>query len=144
MKKFDKMVQNDAERWATAEMFYGEGAGTRRKLINAEILTKTQDPAYEIALHEACRKLDMNKFAERAIKERKSIDRAAGAAKNFRAIRSGNLHNLSNTVFVVGGLAYVAHMTGADKLALEEAKKVYAKGKRKYELYMRDKTVKAV
>ena len=135
MNKFEKMVQKDAERWAAAEMFYGEGAGTRRKLINAEILTKTQDPAYEIALHEACRKLDMTKFAEAAIKERKAIDRASKAARNFRAARSGNYGNLTNGVAVAVGVYIILNKTGYDKVVDAEIRKGIAWTKMKYKMH---------
>lgn len=135
MNKFEKMVQKDAERWAAAEMFYGEGAGTRRKLINAEILTKTQDPAYEIALTEAVNKLDMTKFAEAAIKERKAIDRAAKASRNFRALKNGNLQNLTTGVFVAYGTYWVCKQTGYDKKIEAEARKAKAWVTMKYRIH---------
>jgi hypothetical protein len=100
-KALEAMAADDAKRWAAAEMFYGEGAGTRRKLLNAELGERFDDPVYNELFNNAYDKLDLNKFAQQAIKERKSIDRAAKAGRNFRAIKSGNLGNLSTGVFVV-------------------------------------------
>lgn len=125
--KIEKMAQQDAEKWAAAEMFYGEGAGTRRKLVGAELEARfAKIPGYAEAYDAAYAKLDMNKFAQAAIKERKAIDRAAKAGQNFRAIKNGNLNNLSTGVFLVVGLGWAAHVTGYDKKALIAAKKKYA------------------
>jgi hypothetical protein len=133
-KAVKKMAEKDAERWAAAEMFYGEGAGTRRKLLNAEILTKSQDTLYAKTLHEAYEKLDMNKFAEMAIKERKALDRAAKASQNMRALKNGNYQNLTTGVAVVVGLGYAAHVTGYDKVIIAEAKKAKAWVVMKYKM----------
>ena len=129
MKKFDKMVQQDAEAWLAAEMFYGEGAGIRRRHLNAEITTKMADPAYEQAFEKAYNALDQNKFAKLAIKERKAADRAIKAGQNLRALKSGNYSNLTTGVAVVLGVAYLAHKTGYDKKIEAEAKKLYKKAK---------------
>ena len=133
--KIEKMAAADAQRWAAAEMFYGDGAGTRRKLLNAELqerLVRLADTDYADLFNLEYELLDMNKFAQAAIKERKSIDRAAKAGKNLRALKSGNLNNLSTGVFVVVGLAWVAHQTGYDKKIEAEAKKAWARVKLEY------------
>lgn len=128
--RIDKMAQHDAERWAAAEMFYGEGAGTRRKLMAAEVETKMfDDLEYYNAFHKAYEALNMDKFAKAAVRERQAIDRVAKASKNLRAIRTGNYQGLSTGVFAVVGTAYVMHLTGYDKVLLEEGKKAYKKAK---------------
>lgn len=135
MNKIQKMAEADAKRWAAAEMFYGEGAGTRRKLLNAEIETKLveyADTDYADLFNLAYEHLDMDKFAKAAIKERQHLDRMAKAGKNLRALKSGNLNNLSTGVFVVVGAAYLAHATGYDKKIQAEAKKLYKKAKVEY------------
>lgn len=135
MKKItlEKMAEQDAERWAAAEMFYGEGAGTRRKLLDAELQTKLSDGDYENAFYNAYNSLNLDKFAERAIKERQKIDRAAKAGKNFNALKRGNLTGLSNGIFIVVGVAYVAHATGYDKKIEAKATELYRKAKVKVE-----------
>lgn len=126
----NKLAKEDAQRWASAEMAYGEGAGTRRKLMNAELQSKTLNiPGYWDAFNNAYDALDMNKFAKAAVKERKALDRAAKASKNLRAIRTGNYQGLSTGVFVAVGTAYVLHVTGYDKVLLAEGKKAYKKAK---------------
>ena len=130
MNKIEKMAQQDAERWAAAEMFYGDGAGTRRKLLNAEVQDKyLQIPGYIEAFNKAYESLDMTKFAKAAVKERQRIDRAAKAGKNLRALKSGNIRGLSTGLYIIVGGAYVAHVTGYDKKIEAEAKKLYKKAK---------------
>lgn len=126
----DKMAQEDAYKYAFAELFFGEGAGIRRRLVNAEVTEKMFSiDGYEDAFNRAYNMLDKTKIAESAVKYRKSLDRAHKAGKNLRAIRSGNLQNLSTGVFVVIGAAYVAHVTGYDKKIEAEAKKLYKKAR---------------
>lgn len=134
-KVMQKLAQTDAERWAAAEMFYGEGAGNRRKLLNAELESKFEStPGFFEAFNAAYENLDMNKFAERAIKERKAIDRAAKASQNMRAIKNGNMRGLSTGVFIIAGAAYVAHATGYDKKIEAEAKKLWKQAKVEYKI----------
>ncbi len=43
----NKLAATDAAKWARAEMFFGEGAGTRRKLLDADITHKSVNfPGY--------------------------------------------------------------------------------------------------
>ena len=125
----EAMAAKDAERWAFAELFFGEGAGTRRKLLNAELTPKYNMPGYFEAFSEAYEKLNMQDLAEKAIKERERLDRAAKTGQNLRALKSGNLRGLSNGVFIAVGVAYVAHATGYDKKAVAEGKRLYKKAK---------------
>ena len=43
-----KMAKKDAKRFAEAKMFYGETAGTKRKLLNAELNRKKKKILYII------------------------------------------------------------------------------------------------
>lgn len=127
--KIEKMARTDAERTMAAEMFFGEGAGTRRKLLAAEMQPKLTMPGYYQAFDKAYDALDRSKYAQMAIKERQKLDRAAKAGQNLRALKSGNIRGLSNGVFIVAGVVYVAHVTGYDKIALKEGEKLYKKAK---------------
>lgn len=127
-----KMASKDAERWVAAEMFYGTGAGTRRKLLHAELSKKFDMPGYADAFAKAYEKLDLNKYAAAAIKERKRIDRTGVMKKNFGALLRGDRRGMSNgfaaTVIIIG----VCRATGYDKVVL--AKAVNAKHKLDHEL----------
>lgn len=126
----NKMVMKDAAEWARAEMFFGEGAGTRRKLLNAEIAQKgTTIPGYAEAFEEAYSMQDMAEHALKATKERRHIDRTAAVSKNAKAIMRGDRRGMSTGVLIVVGIAVVAHQTGYDEVAIKEIKKYYKKAK---------------
>lgn len=125
-----KMAKQDAAAWARAEMFFGEGAGTRRKLLWAEINKKLSTvPGYQDAFNKAYVSQDWADHAIKAAQERKKLDRAAKVSKNFRALKSGNVRGLSTGVYVIVGGAYLAHVTGYDKKIEAEARKLWKKAK---------------
>ena len=58
-------------------MFYGETAGTKRKLLNAELnKKKTRIPGYEEAFDKALQEVDYAKSAKKAVTKRHTIDTA--------------------------------------------------------------------
>lgn len=120
----NKVASNDASRWLAAEMAYGKGAGTRRKLLLAELSQKAVelDPKYSAAFEAAYAKLDMDKFAKAAIKERQRLDHVNILGKNARALIRGDLRNVSPLVYlaIIGG--YYAHATGYDKVVYKNLK----------------------
>ena len=124
----NKLAAQDAAKWAGAQMFFGEGAGTRRKLLNAEILDKqAMIPGYYDMFMNAYEKQNMAEHALRAVKERKHIDRATKLGKNVKSVLRGDKRGLSTGVLIIVGVGYVAHQTGYDRIALEEGKKYYRK-----------------
>lgn len=46
-RKTKKRARKDAKEYARAQMFYGEGAGNRRKLIKATVKQRSKDPVYK-------------------------------------------------------------------------------------------------
>lgn len=136
MNKLEKQAAQDAVAWISAEMAYGEGAGTRRKLVMQPIQQKLMtDEVYANAFNAAYDKVDLTKYAELAIKERKAMDRAAKASQNFRALKNGNMNNLTTGLFVVVGVGIVLHKTGYDKVLEKEAKVQWAKAKTEYRVW---------
>lgn len=132
----NKLAAKDAAKWAAAEMFFGEGAGTRRKLLGAEILDKQEKiPGYYDLFNNAYNSQDMAEHAIKAAKERKHIDRAAKVGKNVKSILRGDRKGLSTGVLIIVGIGYVAHQTGYDQVALEETKKYYRKTKTKFDIW---------
>lgn len=72
----DKHAQKDAKEFARAKAFFGEGAGTRRKLIKATVEGKSKRlPGYQKAFDHHLSKQDTSKHASKAVSERTSIDR---------------------------------------------------------------------
>lgn len=132
MNKLNKLAHKDAFAFARAEMFFGEGAGTRRKLIDAAVAHKINTvPGYHEAFSKAYQKQNFADHAIAAAKERKNIDRAAKLGKNVRAMARGDHRGLSTTLIVVGVGWTIAKQTGYDKVIIAEAKSAGKKVKAK-------------
>lgn len=70
-----RLATKDAKRYAEAKMFYGETAGTKRKLLNAELNRKKKRIlGYELEFDKAVESADFSKAAKKAVRKRKSID----------------------------------------------------------------------
>lgn len=125
-----KIAAKDAAEWARAEMFFGEGAGTRRKLLGAAIAHKVENVSgYQEAFAKAYSMQDMAEHAIKAAKERQHIDRAAVVGKNAKALLRGDRRGLSTGVLVVVTILVVANQTGYDKVAIEYGKKKYTEAR---------------
>lgn len=86
-KKTRKLAASDAEEFTRAKLFYGKGAGTRRKLIKAHVAArKERDPLYAKAFDHFVSKTNLSKRADQARKQRKSTDRRASAKRNAKII----------------------------------------------------------
>lgn len=72
----DRDARKDAAESARAKMFYGEGAGNRRKLIKATVdAKKKRDPGYAKAFDKHLADQDLSTHASKAKKERSRTDR---------------------------------------------------------------------
>jgi hypothetical protein len=129
----NRTAKKDAKEFARAKQFFGEGAGTRRKLIKATVEGKSKnDPAYKKAFDHHLGQQDMSIHASKAVAERKRKNIKKSAGKGIRGTRhilNGNSQYASAaTAIVVGGALY-AHKSGIDKTILNEGKKAYSKVK---------------
>lgn len=119
-----RAARKDAKEFARAKMFYGEGAGTRRKLIKAKVTSNSKkDPYYKSEFEKALAEQDMGKHAAKAKRERKRKDTSAAVAKTTRGIINqavGNIGRVSAASAVIYG---VAHATGVDKQVANYAKR---------------------
>lgn len=128
----NKLAAVDADRWARAEMFFGEGAGTRRKLLKAEIANKASIPGYGKAFHDAYEKQDWAKHAIQASKERQHLDRSKAVKRNVRGLVTGNRQSLTTGLAVAVTLWVFAKQTGLDEPIKREVKKGYGRVKIEY------------
>lgn len=143
----NKMAAQDATKWAYAEMFFGEGAGTRRKLLTAEISSKaSRIPGYNDAFNKAYEKQNWADLAIKAAKERKALDRAKFIKRNVRGLVTGNRRNLTTGMAVGLTAWYIAHETGLDaeikadiKYAAGKAKKLGGDVKRTFKTHLTSK-----
>ncbi len=130
-RKTNNAAKKDAKEFARAKLFYGEGAGTRRKLIKATVQAKSaRDPFYKMAFDHHLARQDMSKHAEKARSERKrkNVKKSAGRGiRGTRHILNGNSQYASAaTAIAVGGALY-AHKAGIDKIVVQKGKQAFNK-----------------
>lgn len=126
-----KEARKDAKEYARAQVFYGEGAGTRRKLIQATVDGKiARDPSYGRVFRQELSRQDMADHVTKARWERERRDAAKATRKTAHAIVTGNHRGVKPTVAMVGMAAYYAISFGYDR-------KLYEAGKRKLRRFRR-------
>lgn len=75
-RKVNAQAEKDAQEFARAVMYYGQGAGTRRKLIGQTVeYRKRTVPGYTQAFDHHFNNQDMSRHATKAINERTWTDR---------------------------------------------------------------------
>lgn len=123
--KARKCAKKDAKEFARAKMFYGEGAGNRRKLIKNIVEERSKDPVYKKAFDEALSKQDMAKHAQKAKQERQRKDTVNSVKKTGRGIvniATGHPERVGAALAGAAAIAGIAHKTGADKVIAKAAK----------------------
>lgn len=133
MSNVHKQAARDAEEFAKAYLSYGEGAGTRRKLINATIeYKKATVPGYQTAFENYAEKQDMAAYAKQAKRadRRKTINQAV--AKNTKALVTGKYENINTGLLIVAAGAVIMHQTGYDKKLVEATKRKYREVKNRF------------
>lgn len=71
-------ARRDAKESARAKMYYGEGAGVRRRNINAIVKQKSKDPTYKAEYEKAYAKQDLSKARRSAQRQRTITDKTKG------------------------------------------------------------------
>lgn len=122
----NREAKKDAHEFARAKMFYGESAGTRRKLIKATVEAKSKrDPSYKKAFDHHLANQDMSTHASKARGERKRRNIKNSTAKTTRGISHylrGNPQYASAAAAMIAGGALWAHKNGVDKAILKAGK----------------------
>lgn len=133
-RKVNKEASEDAREFARAKMFYGEGAGTRRKLIKAKVQAKSkQNPDYKKAFEHHLEQQDLGKHADKAKSERRRKDVAAGTTKTVKGAHrqlTGGFGNVSLAAAVLAGGVVVAKQNNIDQIMRDAATTRYQDARR--------------
>lgn len=124
-RKAKSRAKKDAKEFARAKMFYGEGAGTRRKLIKNVVAERSKDPVYKQAFDEALSRQDMAKHVQKAKAERHRKDTTKQVKKTGRGlvnIFTGHPERVGAGLAVIAAGVGIAHKTGVDKIVANAAK----------------------
>jgi hypothetical protein len=115
-----RLANKDARRHADAKMFYGEGAGTKRKLLKAEIDRKKKTiDGYEDAFNEALANADYSKSAKKAVAKRKTADAVYTARVSIKRL----LGVTGSLTIAAAGALYVAHKPRIDAFIVRQMNK---------------------
>ena len=87
-RKTDRAARKDAKEFTQAKMYYGEGAGTRRKMIKAKVDQRSKDAAYKKAFDNHVSNTNWEKRGQQARGKRRRQDVKNSAGKTARGIRN--------------------------------------------------------
>jgi hypothetical protein len=145
--KTNRAAKKDAKEFARAKMFYGEGAGTRRKLIKATVEAKSKkDPSYKKAFDSHLGNQDMASQASKARGERKRKDVATKTKQRVGYLARKATGEMGTqaafTAVAIGGIAFAKSPKG-QKIMKESALKVkqaanYSKNKKIFDQMMKN------
>lgn len=114
-KKQDRMAKKDAKEFARAKMFYGEGAGNRRKLIKATVENRRKNSdAYSQAFDKYLAEQDMAKHASAAKRERVARSTTTSTLKTGRGLVNAAMGNIGRASATAASIYVIAHATGLD------------------------------
>lgn len=131
-RKTNREARKDAKEFTSAKMYYGDGAGTRRKLIKAKVNQKSKDPSYKKAFDHYVENTNMAKRAEQARGKRKRTDTSNSIRKTARGIghmARGNSRYASLAAAGIFTAAVAAHKSGMDKKLLQYGKQTVSQVK---------------
>lgn len=131
-RKTNRIAAKDAKESAQAKMYYGEGAGIRRRQIKNTVESRKKDPAYAKAFDEHLANQDLAKASSKAKAKRKRTDVVNTTKKTTRGINhiiNGNPQYASAAAaLLVGGAMYI-HKSGIDKVVMDKGKTFYKDAK---------------
>lgn len=120
-----RTAKKDAKEYARAKMYYGEGAGNRRKLIKATVNARSKDPVYKAEFEKALAEQDMAKHASKARTERRINNTVSGTKKTARGIINLVMRNGAAVSATAAALYYAGRYTGInDRIAKFVSEKV--------------------
>ena len=105
-----RRARRDAKEFTQAKMYYGEGAGNRRKLIKATVKARSKDPFYKSEFDKAVANTDMSKRASQARRQRGRKNARNTTGKTVRGIGNIATGNVSRAggALALGYLGYQA------------------------------------
>lgn len=118
-----RQAKRDAKEYARAKMFYGEGAGNRRKLIKATVKERSKDSTYKEEFDRQLAKQNMAKHASKAKAERVGRDVVKTTTKTASGLVNASIGNIGRISAGAATLYGLAHITGVDKVVAGAATK---------------------
>lgn len=126
----NKLAARDAAEYARAQVFYGNGAGTRRNLIEYTVRgNMDRYPGYAEAFDKALDAQDWASHTAAAVRERRRLDLGKTLKRNTRGVLNRNVRQMT-TVVAVGFVTWgILKELELDEPIKQEAKRRYQKAK---------------
>lgn len=122
-RKTRKQARKDAQETARSKMYYGEGAGVRRRNINAVVRQRSKDPTYKKAFDEEYAKQDMGKARRDAERQRKRTDRTEPVKTGISRGAKKAVTFAATTAAATATAYYISHPDQAKRMVNTIAKK---------------------
>lgn len=119
-------AKKDAKEFARAKMFYGEGAGTRRKLIKNTVEERSKNPEYKKLFEQELSKQNMADHVKKAKSERHRKDvgvKVKNTARGGVNILTGHPERLGASMAAAYGLYVFSKRTGYDQVIYDKGRK---------------------
>lgn len=118
----NRIAKKDAHEFARAKSFYGEGAGTRRKLIKQKVEARSsRDSSYKKAFDHHLKNQDQSKHATKAVSERRRKDTTDKGKKSAsylaRKFTGEQGTQAAFTAVVLAGAAYLSTPQGRKQMS---------------------------
>lgn len=114
-----RTAKKDAKEHTQAKVFYGTGAGTRRKLIKARVEQRSKNPGYKKAFDYYSKDQNLDKAVSKAKRDRLRKDATATAGKTARGIKNLTLKTAA-PVTVTSVLLYSAYQNPKVQKAVKD------------------------
>lgn len=124
VRKAKHQARKDAKEYARAKMYYGEGAGNRRKFIKNQVAERSKNKDYKAEFDKQLAKQNMDKHVKGAHRER-TRNNALKKAKKYAG----------PVAAAVGTAAVAAHKKGYDKKVIAKLRKIMSD--QKFEAFMK-------
>jgi hypothetical protein len=116
MRDISKEAKKDAAEYMAAQMSYGEGAGTRRKLIETAVAYKVERiPGYHQAFESFMHTENPLKHIKNAKRSHRMRDVGSVTSRNIKALARGDRNGMSTPLIIGVVTGVVLHQTGYDK-----------------------------
>ena len=124
--KTKRMAKKDAKEFSQAKMYYGEGAGTRRKLIKNQVEQRRKDrPGYSEEFDKRMENTDWDKTVKTAKSQRFRNTAVQTTKKTARgtvhALNGNPMYASAAALTLVGGYTALKK-TGMDKVLVKRGK----------------------
>jgi hypothetical protein len=115
-------ARSDASEYAKAKLAYGEGAGTRRKLIKAKVEERSKNPQYKEAFDRFLSEQNTDRLSRQARVNHRTKSTFKSTTKTVRGVHrqlTGGFGSVTVTSAAIAGAYIYARKSGLDQVLIK-------------------------